>query len=735
MVSTAEDFLRHLADAKKSSANMVCRCPAHDDQRASLSISRGREGRILLNCHAGCDFKDICAAAGITKEDLMVDNCPHPDAQDKDRFLATYDYRDREGKLSFQVVRMRSKDFRARKPDSSGNDWIWNRKDTSNVPYRLPELMAEPDRTVIVVEGEKDVDNLAKLNCIATCNAGGAGKWNFEHASYLLGRDVIIIPDNDEPGRKHAQKVAQSLDKIAKKIRILELPDLPEKGDVSDWIAGGGTAEQLNQMIAETPLSSATLSHWPDLIPFQKEESPSFPTEVLPDELRDWVEAESRATQTPADLPGLLSLAVCAACIARRVNVIARKGWVEPTNLFVAVLLEPGNRKSAVFSDALRPLREYERELIDEARPMIAFKESIRRQKERRLNKLEKAAAENNDVNAAAQAEELSIDLAQEPIPVLPKFIIDDATSEKLGITLAEQDGRIASMSPEGGVFDLMSGLYAKGGASAFSVYLMGHSGDDLVTDRVTRNSIFVKRPALTCAYAIQPAVIEGLASNKAFRGRGLLGRFLYAAPESWIGNREIAPPEVQPETSEAYRKLVRRLVSVDEYRELVLDDLSRRTLQSWEGEIETMLGDGGQMELLRDWGGKLAGATVRLAGILHCVSGEESNVIGEKSMIAAIAIARYLIPHAEKVLQKMAANAPGLEEDAQYLLRWVRSNDQASFTRRDAHQACKARFPKVVDIDPALEELERRGFILEFPSPPPKRGRQPSPVYDVRPV
>ena len=102
-------------------------------------------------------------------------------------------------------------------------------------------------------------------------------------------------------------------------------------------------------------------------------------------------------------------------------------------------------------------------------------------------------------------------------------MIVDDATSEKLGMMLAEQGGRIASMSPEGGVFDLMAGLYSKSGIPQFGVYLMGHSGDDLITDRVSRATVRVQRPALTCAYAMQPQVIEGIAENPAFRGRGNL--------------------------------------------------------------------------------------------------------------------------------------------------------------------------------------------------------------------
>ena len=120
--------------------------------------------------------------------------------------------------------------------------------------------------------------------------------------------------------------------------------------------------------------------------------------------LRDWVEAESHATQTPADLAGLLALAVCSATIARRVVVEPRPGWREPVNLFVAVLLEPGNRKSAVFADAMHPLRELEAELIEAARPAVAREQSDRRQDERRLRKLEKLAAEKRDAECPTRS-------------------------------------------------------------------------------------------------------------------------------------------------------------------------------------------------------------------------------------------------------------------------------------------------------------------------------------------
>lgn len=660
----------------------------------------------------------------------------------KPRIVVTYGYRDEAGNLLFQSVRKepgpngKKKTFVQRRPGPNG-DWIWNVDGVRVVPYRLPELIAKPTLVVFIPEGEKDVENLMRIGILATTNAGGAGKWTAQHATFLHGRGVVVLPDNDEAGRSHALQVAQSLMGIAKWVRIVELPGIPEKGDVSDWLAAGGTKDELLKLAKVVPVwaPSAAPRPWPEIMSFDKLDLPDFPTYVLPPVLRDWVEAESHATQTPADLAALLALAVCSSMIARLVVVVPRPGWPEPTSLYVAVLLDPGNRKSAVFADATRPLRELEEELIDVARPEVARAQSRRRMREREGKKLEEKAVSKGDSSAATHAQEIAAELAEQPEPVLPRRIVDDATSEKLGMTLAEQGGRIASMSPEGGVFDLMAGLYSKSGIPQFGVYLMGHSGDDLITDRISRKSVRVERPALTCAYAMQPQVIKGLAENAAFRGRGLLARFLYAAPTSWIGQREIAPTPVPVALHEAYRQLIRALAEVSEDYILRLSADAAAVLREFEDEIETMLDDGGDMEVMRDWGAKLAGATVRLAAVLHCVEYGPVGCIDVATIRAAIEIARYLIPHAEAVLDLMQAKEDSTNDDAQYVLRWIYRHRRQQFTKTEAQHHGKRRFPKAEAIDKPLEELVKRGYIRLKPSAPAGPGRPPSPAYEVNPA
>src|SRR5262249_36916577 len=156
--------------------------------------------------------------------------------------VATYDYTDEAGCLKYQSVRFEPKNFKQRRPDGRGG-WVWNLNGVSRLLYRLPEIVNADKETVIwIVEGEKDVETLREHELYAPCNSGGAGKWPSNCNEVFRGRHVVIIPDNDEAGRRHARQVAAALQGIAASVTILELPGLPEKGDVSDWIAAGGTA-------------------------------------------------------------------------------------------------------------------------------------------------------------------------------------------------------------------------------------------------------------------------------------------------------------------------------------------------------------------------------------------------------------------------------------------------------------------------------------------------------------
>jgi replicative DNA helicase len=247
-----QDILHKLRGVKKSGRGWVARCPAHDDSVNSLSIVEGSSGKVLLKCHAGCTFEDIIAEVG--NPNYKSDNYDKKKKTVQKSVVKAYDYVDENGELLYQVARTAPKGFFQRKPGVAGG-WLYNLDGVRRVLYRLPDLISTPrGATVFVVEGEKDSDRLWDLGFAATTNAGGAGKWLPEYCEQLSKFDcVVIVPDNDKPGREHAKKVGRSLKDMndAQEVRILELPGLPEKGDVSDWLDAGGMADEFDVLASE----------------------------------------------------------------------------------------------------------------------------------------------------------------------------------------------------------------------------------------------------------------------------------------------------------------------------------------------------------------------------------------------------------------------------------------------------------------------------------------------------
>jgi hypothetical protein len=242
-----EEILRHFENPRKSGQGWTVRCPTHEDKKNSLCIAEAN-GKCLLKCQAGCETKSILAAVGLKFRDLS-DNGKPP----RDDVVARYLYTDEHGKTLFRVCRTASKKFFQERFE--GDAFKSGLGDTRRVLYRLPELAKA--KSVSVVEGEKDVETLRAVGLVATTNPMGAGKWDDRYAEFLRGKRVAIIPDNDKPGRAHAQTVAKSILAVAELVRIVELPDVPAKGDVSDYLAQHTKDELIGLIRATKPFVAA----------------------------------------------------------------------------------------------------------------------------------------------------------------------------------------------------------------------------------------------------------------------------------------------------------------------------------------------------------------------------------------------------------------------------------------------------------------------------------------------
>jgi len=253
----------------------------------------------------------------------------------------------------------------------------------------------------------------------------------------------------------------------------------------------------------------------------------------------------------------MLALSVLGAACAKKVRIEVKAGYQEPLNIFTVVALPPANRKSAVFKQVVKPVEDYEREEAKRTGREITQKQAARKIKESKLKKMQEQAASAKGLNLDSlveQASSLAGELAETPVSAPTRCIADDCTPEKLINLLGDQGGRIAVLSPEGDIFDLMAGRYSVNRTPNFGVHLKGHAGDTLRVDRVGRAPEFIEQPALTLGLTVQPEVIHGLAAKPGFRGRGLLGRFLYSLPPSNLGYRDTNAPPVPDHVYELYR-------------------------------------------------------------------------------------------------------------------------------------------------------------------------------------
>jgi DNA polymerase-1 len=515
-------------------------------------------------------------------------------------------------------------------------------------------------------------------------------------------------------------------------------------------MTGEATVKRLREWLDIGPLEVPTAEVWPEPVPLSAAQpsAPSFPADVLPAVLRDFAQGLAEELQVPVDLPALLSLTVAGAGIARKVEFIPRPGWREPANLYTMVLLPPGERKSQVFRQVLAPVFGLEAEAQAREAPHIKAAESALRVLNRRIEALEKALAKATDATEAiglhAELGQANEELAKAQVPSLPIYVVDDDTPEALARELVRQGGRLLAASAE---FQALENIRLYSDQPKLDVFLKAHAGDDLRIGRIVRGRERIDRPALSCAFAAQPAALAGMVDSPALLGRGFWARWLYSIPGSKVGWRTVAPRAMPEAVGAAYRELIHRLWEGTNYREggaaheVSFSPEAEQVLRAFEGWLEGQLRPGGDLAALAGWGNKLAGLVVRLAGIFHAVEGDEhwlTRPIAPSVVSRAARLAReYAIGHARAAFG-LIGTSPVLA-GARRIWKWVlsRSEPAAEFSKRDAYRATRPAFTCVDDLDESLGLLERHGLVRQVGLPiiEGKRGRKSSPRFEVNPL
>ncbi len=454
---------------------------------------------------------------------------------------------------------------------------------------------------------------------------------------------------------------------------------------------------------------------WDTPIPFEKPTLPTFPVDALPKIIRDYVVAVAETTQTPVDMAATASLAIMSLCMQGRYRIDGKADWNEPVNLYTLIIAEPSERKSAIISFMTRPVNEYELNYNNtnagrfEASRMR--KSALESKKKTIETQYAKGKATETDLTEIAE----KVANFKEEKP--KKLYVDDITTEKLTSILSDSGGKTAIISTEGGIFDVLAGMYNK--SVNIDVFLKGYSGDTIRVDRIGRPSELIQKPALTILLSVQPSVLSQLISNSTFEGKGLTTRFLYALPESLIGKRKFHTSPIPPEVSRLYDMKIKDVLNEEEN---LIDNqivrLSREAsslFETFHDENEKIMGENTE---IKTWRGKLVGNVLRISALLARFNKDQFNpffditpslVVSKDDMANAILIGRYYIEHAKASYSLMGIDP--INKQAEYVLANIKKNGFYEFSKRDILRA--SRSYKTVDaITPVLNRLVEYGYI-----------------------
>lgn len=500
--------------------------------------------------------------------------------------------------------------------------------------------------------------------------------------------------------------------------------------------------------------TSANTEPWPDPEPFDRIAVPEFPTELLPDWQRRFVEAVALETETRPDLAAMCVLTATAAACARRFAIEQRPGFHVPANLWTLTMLSSGNRKSAVFDRTVTPLREYEAEQALALAPRIAVERSQHRRLERLLAKAEKAAVDAKEdlARRAAQAEadQVAEQLQEHKVTHEPCLFLAEATPERLEEVLMEQGGRAAVLASEPALLRALAGLgngSRNGGDPNLSSILDAHDGGDVRVGRMRRDNggggdRIVRGAVVTIGLAPQPErVFSALRAGPAFLESGFAWRFLFSLPDTLLGHRTHGTPPTPGAVLAEYAARMRELLALPEadvIPVLRLTPEAHEALLAFERQLEPAMLPEGELAAAIPWASKLTSRLARIAGLLHAAENRCDpwlSPIEFRVMERAIALADYFIPHARAVLLELGSDP--IVKRARRALEWIRRERIAAFTKHDLHRAIaknEAAGAAEAVIDPVIRFLEGRDYIHAGAGAEKRTGRPPSPSYNVNP-
>lgn len=740
-MTPVELLLSKLPGAKKSGDAWSVRCPAHEDQHASLSVSAGDDGTCLVKCHAGCDTSAVLAAFGLTLADLFpakaastpvrksrpkasgpsfrTANDAVADLERRHGKRSTYwTYHDSLGEPVGLVVRWDRANGKDIRPVARfGDDWRILAMPAPRPLYGLPGLATA--QRVLVVEGEKAADAARLLGFTATTSSGGSQAAAMTDWQPLAGKEIWILPDNDRPGRKYAETVAGILAKLtpAPAVRIVELPNSPDRGDIVDWMSSHGESAEPNGMRSEIEALAGAVEPWRPADAEDLAYRP-FPVDKLPEPIRGFVDAGARAIGCDPSYLALPLLTAIAAAIGNTRRLQLKRGWSAPAILWCAIVGESGTAKTPAFKLAMRAIRERQRKALE--RYAQAMKEF-----EIELARWEK------DYGAWKRSKSATGDPPSRPdSPQAVRYVVSDTTIEALApILLSNPRGLLLARDELAGWIGSFDRYAAKGkGGADAANWLSMYNAESIIVDRKTGIpcTIHVPQAAVCVCGGIQPAILQRALSTE-HRESGLAARLLLACPprraKRWT-EADIAP-EMEAELVQVFDRIyeLSSTVSEDNESRSVLVGLSAEAKDAWIAyyndhgiEQKNLTGD-----LSAAWS-KLEEYAARLALVIHFVRWAandpdlaDADVVDLASMEAGIALTKWFKHEARRTYALL--DETDEERDERRLAEWI-TRKGGSATVREIQAGCRWLRPAGM-ADAALEALAKsgRGCWRDLPS------------------
>lgn len=467
-----------------------------------------------------------------------------------------------------------------------------------------------------------------------------------------------------------------------------------------------------------------------DPLPLTDENLPTFPTGTLPGPFGRMAEATVAALQVDSAMVGPMILATLSAACGGEVVAEIHPDWTETAALHVVVSAGPSERKSPTLSRITAPLYAAERSMIVAATGTREEMMARRRIADARAKNAEAAASKLDADPGHADPIEYAVKLAGEAaaivVPPLPRIIADDVTPEAMVSRLAENGGRLAIMSAEGGMFSTLAGRYSSGVAN-LDAWLKGYSGEPIRVDRKGRDPEMIDHPSLTVCLATQPDVLAEACRDPRFRGQGLLARLAFAIPRPMVGRRDPAAAVPTPEAITAdYSSALRELAVGLHDREdgpttVKFSPAAREDIAALERTVDRRSASGGDLSGdLAAWGGKHVGRVVRVALLLHMAEHGTDGLgamVSADTVAAAVRVGEFFAAHskaAHGVVDTGGVQLTDLTTSLAYLRDRHARRPLSAFPVRDLGKSGPTVLRRKSTRDPVLDVLADLNHVVK---------------------